>query len=189
MPVPNPAHDSPVDLAALLDAVATGDEAALADLYRRTSAKLFGVCLRILKEQSEAEEVLQETYITVWHRAGTYDPAKAGVISWLVAVARNKALDRVRSGKVRRLTDPLEDGFDPADPAPSALAAVESEDARRALMACLGELDEEPRRAIHAAFLEGATYEQLATLRGVPLGTMKSWIRRGLQKLRRCLER
>ena len=177
------------ELSQWLQSVGRGDRQALAELYARTSAKLFGVCLRILSDRSEAEEVLQETYITVWRRAGTYDPAKAGAISWLVAVARNKALDRIRSGKVRRLADPLEMAGEVADPAPSPLAEVESSDDRRALMNCLEELHTEQKSSIRLAFLEGLTYEELALRRNVPLGTMKSWIRRGLQKLKGCLER
>jgi RNA polymerase sigma-70 factor (ECF subfamily) len=176
-------------LADRLQAVGRGDRAALAEVYESTSAKLFGVCLRILGERSEAEDVLQETYLTVWRRAGTFDPAKAGAITWLVAVARNKALDRIRAGKVRRASAPIDDATEIADPARSALADVESADESRALMSCLEELDDDQKWSIRTAFLDGATYEELAERRGVPLGTMKSWIRRGLMKLRGCLER
>jgi RNA polymerase sigma-70 factor (ECF subfamily) len=172
-----------------LQAVGRGDRAALADVYSATSAKLMGVCPRILGERSEAEDVLQETYIAVWRRAGTYDPAKAGAISWLVAVARNKALDRIRAGKVRRASAPLDAAGEIADPARSALSVVETEDENRALMNCLEELEGDQRASIRAAFLDGLTYEELARRRDVPLGTMKSWIRRGLMKLRGCLER
>jgi RNA polymerase sigma factor (sigma-70 family) len=176
-------------LSARLQAVGKGDRAALAEVYDATSAKLMGVCLRILGERSEAEDVLQETYIAVWRRAGTYDPARAGAISWLVAVARNKALDRIRAGKVRRASAPLDDASEIADPARSALAEVESADDRRALLNCLQELDADQQSSIRSAFMDGLTYEELAARRNVPLGTMKSWIRRGLMKLRGCLER
>lgn len=177
------------ELAARLQAVGRGDRAALAEVYNLTSAKLMGVCLRILGERSEAEDVLQETYIAVWRKAGTYDPAKAGAISWLVAVARNKALDRIRTGKVRRASAPLDDAGEIADPSRSALSEIESADDRRALFGCLEELEEDQKWSIRTAFLDGVTYEELAERRGVPLGTMKSWIRRGLIKLRGCLER
>jgi RNA polymerase sigma factor (sigma-70 family) len=177
------------DLAARLQAVGRGDRGALADVYGATSAKLMGVCLRILGERSEAEDVLQETYIAVWRRAGTYDPTKAGAISWLVAVARNKALDRIRAGKVRRMSAPLDAAGEIPDPARSALAEVESAGEREALMNCLEELEGDQKSAIRAAFLDGLTYEELAQRQNVPLGTMKSWIRRGLMKLRGCLER
>ncbi|BCJ92173.1 RNA polymerase sigma factor [Terrihabitans soli] len=176
-------------LSVRLQAVGRGDRVALSEVYEATSAKLMGVCLRILGERSEAEDVLQETYIAVWRRAGTYDPARAGAISWLVAVARNKALDRIRSGKIRRASAPLDDAAEIADPARSALAEVESADDKKALMNCLEELDGDQQASIRAAFLDGLTYEELAMRRNVPLGTMKSWIRRGLIKLRGCLER
>jgi RNA polymerase sigma-70 factor (ECF subfamily) len=184
-----PATSPSQSLSEHLQAVGQGDQLALAEVYRLTSAKLFGVCLRICNERSEAEEVLQETYITVWRRAGTYDPGKAGAISWLVAVARNKALDRLRTGKVRRMGTALEHAAEVADLTPSAFAEVDSLQQRTALMACLDELDAEQQASIRAAFLDGLTYEELATRRDVPLGTMKSWIRRGLKKLRGCLER
>jgi RNA polymerase sigma-70 factor (ECF subfamily) len=176
-------------LSSRLQAVGRGDRAALQEVYSATSAKLMGVCLRILGERSEAEDVLQETYIAVWRRAGTYDPAKAGAISWLVAVARNKALDRIRAGRVRRASAPLDAAAEIADPARSALAEVETADENRALMNCLEELDADQKASIRAAFIDGLTYEELAQRRNVPLGTMKSWIRRGLMKLRGCLER
>ena len=180
---------SPQQLSARLQDVGRGDRAALAEIYDATSSKLMGVCLRIVRERGEAEDVLQETYIAVWRRAGTYDPGKAGAISWLVAVARNKSLDRIRSGRIRRMSAPIDAAGEIADPARSALADVESADDNRVLMSCLDELDGDQRNAIRTAFLDGATYEELATRRGVPLGTMKSWIRRGLIKLRGCLER
>jgi RNA polymerase sigma-70 factor (ECF subfamily) len=122
MTAPSPAARA---LAELLQKIARGDQPALAELYSLTSAKLFGVCLRICEERSEAEEVLQETYVTVWRRAGTYDPAKAAAITWLAAVARNKALDRRRTGKVRQLSAPLEDAAMVVDSAPSAQSTLE----------------------------------------------------------------
>jgi RNA polymerase sigma-70 factor (ECF subfamily) len=172
-------------LAADLAAVAEGDRAALAAVYRRSSAKLFGVCLRILGERSEAEDVLQEVYLPVWQRAAAFDPARASPMTWLITIARNRAIDRLRA---RRLpTAPVEAAALIADPAPGAAHLLEAEDERRRLAECLDTLDEEPRRAIRTAFFAGATYEELAAARGVPLGTMKSWIRRGLLKLRACL--
>lgn len=171
-----------------LQAVGRGDRAALADVYAATSAKLMGVCLRILRENAEAEEVLQETFVTVWRRAGSYDPAKASPITWLVTVARNKALDRLRSGRSRPAGMELGEAFDISDPAPSALARVEDAETHRMLMLCLERLDADQQWSIRTAFLDGVTYEELANRRGVPLGTMKSWIRRGLMKLRGCLE-
>ena len=169
--------------------VAQGDRAALGHVYRLTSAKLFGVCLRILNDRAEAEDVLQETYLTVWRRADGFDPARASPITWLVTIARNRAIDRLRAGGAKRGADPIEAAAEVRDSAPSALDAVEQADDRRRLENCLGELDAPQAGAIRGAFLEGLTYEELAARMGVPLGTMKSWIRRSLLKLRGCLER
>ena len=184
---PRSPSEASISLALQLKAVGKGDRAALAAVYDRTSAKLFGVCLRILDDRSEAEEVLQETYITVWRRAGTFDPDRASAITWLVTVARNKALDRVRADKVRRLEAPLDDAEEIPDGIPSALSDIENAQQVRALHDCLEKLDSDQQASIRTAFLEGATYDELARRRGVPLGTMKSWIRRGLISLRGCL--
>ena len=184
------AEDERRVLAERLAAVAAGDRAALADVYRRSAAKLFGVCLRILAERGEAEDVLQEVYLTVWQKAGAFDPARASAMTWLIAIARNRAIDRLRrGGGTARRTVPAEAAEAVRDPAASALDALEADDERRRLFGCLDELDPPQRDAIRTAFLDGWTYEQLAVAQGVPLGTMKSWVRRGLMKLRACLER
>jgi len=156
------------ELAAALARVAAGDRTALRLVYQDTSAKLFGVCLRILNDRSEAEDVLQEVYVTVWRKAASFDPSRASPITWLVAIARNRAIDRLRA---------------------SAIDMVLQGEQHARLKTCLGELEERHAEAIRWAFLDGVTYEQLAERMGVPLGTMKSWIRRGLLKLRACLER
>lgn len=171
-----------------LDAVAGGDRAAMADLYRRTSAKLFGICLRLLGSEAEAEEVLQETYVTVWRKAGMFDRAKASPITWLAVLARNKSIDRLR---VRRpgSSAGLDEAAEIPDPGASALDVLEVAQETHRLTGCLDELDPRTGQMIRAAFLHGATYPDLAEREGVPLGTMKSWIRRGLLRLRGCLER
>jgi RNA polymerase sigma-70 factor (ECF subfamily) len=176
-------------LTARLAAVAKGDRAALGDLYQRTSAKLFGVCLRILQDRSEAEEVLQETYLIVWRRAGTFDPTRASPVTWLATIARNKAIDRLRAAGPKSRRVPLEAAFEAADPTPLASATLEMSDERRRLEECLGQLEPKYSAAIREAFLDGKTYDELAGRMGVPLGTMKSWIRRSLMRLRSCLER
>ena len=176
-------------LAAALARVAAGDRAALRIVYQDTSAKLFGVCLRILNDRSEAEDVLQDVYVTVWRKAATFDPARASPITWLVAIARNRAIDRLRSSAASRRSEPIESAEDVRDEAPAALDLVVAAEQRERLKACLGELEERQAQVIRSAFLDGATYEQLARRMSVPLGTMKSWIRRGLMKLRACLER
>lgn len=183
------AASATAQISAALARVATGDRAALEQIYRDTSAKLFGVLLRILNDRSEAEDVLQEVYITVWNKAGVFDPARASPITWLVAIARNRAIDRLRSGgTVRKSSDPIDAAAEISDPSPDAATLLEGDDERRRLAACLDELDGKTSGAIRSAFLDGLTYEQLAERAGIPLGTMKSWIRRGLMKLRACLD-
>jgi len=182
------AEPSRGQLAAALMRVAAGDGAALRMVYQDTSAKLFGVCLRILNDKSEAEDVLQDVYVTVWRKAAGFDPGRASPITWLVAIARNRAIDRLRSSAVTRRTEPIEAAGAVSDPAPAAAERVELAQQHQRLTRCLEELETQHSAAIRAAFLDGATYEELAQRMGVPLGTMKSWIRRGLLKLRACLE-
>jgi RNA polymerase sigma factor (sigma-70 family) len=183
------ADENRSQLVAALARVAGGDRAALRLVYQDTSAKLFGVCVRILNDKSEAEDVLQEVYLTVWRKAATFDPARASPITWLVAIARNRSIDRLRSAAGRGRMEPIESAQDVHDPAPAALDLVHATQQSRRLATCLGELEQRQSIAIRAAFMDGNTYEELADRMRVPLGTMKSWIRRGLLKLKDCLER
>jgi len=176
-------------LSAAIHRVAGGDRAALRVVYDATSAKLFGVCLRILNDRTEAEDVLQDVYLTVWRKASAFDETRASPITWLVAIARNRAIDRARGSGAARLNEPIETAESVADPAPLAAETVEATQESTRLYSCLEELEARAAKAIRAAFLDGLTYEQLAEREKVPLGTMKSWIRRGLARLRECLER
>ncbi|HET8611364.1 MAG TPA: sigma-70 family RNA polymerase sigma factor [Sphingomonas sp.] len=175
-------------LAEALGRAGQGDRAAFAEVYRRTSAKLFGVCLRILSDRTEAEESLQEVYTIIWTRAGRYDPTLASPITWLATIARNRSIDRLRARRVFADASPeaAEAVPDPADDALTTLTRAEQDGA---LGRCLGELDERAQGAIRRAFFAGLSYAELAQEQAVPLGTMKSWIRRGLIRLRECLER
>ncbi len=176
-------------LAQALTRVGQGDRSAFEAVYRATSAKLMGVALRILHDRALAEDVVQETYVAVWNRAGSFDPGRASPITWLVTIARNRAIDRLRSAPMRVRTTPVEDAVDLADDATPADARVEAADDARRLNGCLDELEARTRGAIRTAFFEGVTYEEVAERTSAPLGTVKSWIRRGLIKLRECLER
>lgn len=176
-------------LETLLGQVARGDGSAFEQLYRATSAKLFGICLRLLRERSDAEDVLQEVYASIWRKAAQYDAALASPISWLAMIAHNKAIDRLRADSHARNALPIEFAEDITDGNVSAHAAAELAGDKRQLEGCLGELEVQRRTLIRTAFFEGVTYEELAQRSGTPLGTVKSWIRRGLQQLRSCLER
>lgn len=177
-------------LADLLARIAAQDAAALAALYDATSAKLMGVCLRILRDRSESEDVLQEVYVTVWRRAGAFNPARGvSPVTWLAVIARNRAIDRLRA------RDPLRGaaGEDAAmalpDLAPLADTRIAAAQDAGRLYACLDELEARTSEVIRTAFFEGVAYEALAERLGQPIGTVKSWIRRGLRRLKVCLER
>jgi RNA polymerase sigma-70 factor (ECF subfamily) len=174
-------------LAGTLAAIAGGDRAAMAELYQRTSGKLFGICLRLLGSEAEAEEALQETYVTVWRKAAMFDSGKASAITWLAVLARNKAIDRLRVTRPRADAG-IEEAGEIADPGASALELLEKAQEGRRLTGCLDALERRTGHMIRAAFLDGASYPELAAREGVPLATMKSWIRRGLLRLRTCLE-
>lgn len=175
-------------LAPLLARIAEGDRSALRALYEATSAKLFGVCLRILSDREEAEDVLQEVFVTIWRRADRFDPARASVATWISTIARNRAIDRLRARGPLARADPIED-LEIADHQPDAeMRLAAAGDAAR-LQACLAELDPRTQSVIRTAFFEGVTYEALARRMDAPLGTVKSWIRRGLARLKGCLER
>jgi RNA polymerase sigma factor (sigma-70 family) len=176
-------------LAKALGRVALGDEAALRQVYELTSAKLFGICLRILGDQGEAEDALQDVYVSVWRRSGSFDASRASPVTWLATLARNRAIDRLRVARRSRSAEPVEAALEIADSRPDALAVLAAGEDRQRLMACIGELEGRTEQAIRAAFFGGLTYSELAARMDVPLGTMKSWIRRGLMKLKDCLER
>ena len=173
------------EISGLIARIALRDRAAFADLYGRTSAKLFGVCLRILKDRSEAEEALQEVFVKVWQRADRYVQSVFSPISWLVAVARNHCLDILRARKPQ--SEDLDSALDIADsgPGPEQAAVQGSERAR--IDACLGELEADRANAVRGAYLDGYSYEELASRFSVPLNTMRTWLRRSLLKLRECL--
>jgi RNA polymerase sigma-70 factor (ECF subfamily) len=166
------------ELAAALRQVAGGSQAALSDVYDRTSAKLFGICIRILGEREEAEDALQEIFISVWRNADRFDAAKGSPITWLAAMARNRSIDRKRSRASR-----------PLCATPDVLTQLHSAEHSNQIEVCLRELEEGQQRPIRAAFYDGLSYPELARQSHVPLGTMKSLIRRGLLRLKECLQR
>ena len=176
-------------IASALARISGGDRTALQAVYRLTSAKLFGVALRILGERSEAEDVLQEVYLTVWRKAGDFDAGRASPMTWLIAIARNRSIDRLRASRQSRRMVPIDAASEVADAAPIADSALEGAESSARLHRCLGELAERERQALRGAFFDGNTYEELAARMSVPLGTMKSWIRRAMIKLKDCLER
>ena len=173
------------EIADLIARCALRDRAAFRTLYERTSAKLFGVVLRILRDRSEAEEAIQEIYVKVWQRADRYVAGSTSPISWLVAVARNHCLDRLRAR--RPVSADIDAALEVPDAGPSPERAVEDSDERGRIDHCLGTLEPDRAEAVRGAYLDGYSYEELATRYNVPLNTMRTWLRRSLLKLRECL--
>lgn len=171
----------------LLVRVAQYDQAAFEALYRATAGLLLGICLRILKDRAEAEDVVQEVFVSVWAKAAQFDPQRAKGTTWIGSIARHRAIDRVRSLPAG-VTAPIELADTTADTAPSPPSIVENSAERVRLDECLGQLDGRRQSLIRTAFYEGATYDELAQRSGSPLGSVKSWIRRGLLQLKACLE-
>lgn len=178
---------TPQDITKLIVRVSMKDRAAFDSLYRQTSAKLFGVCLRVLNDRAEAEEALQEVYVKVWTKADRFAVSDLSPISWLVAVARNHAIDRIRQR--RRPTVDLDEALDVSDPSPDPETRTISGDDQGRIHGCLEELDKDRAAAVRGAYLKGESYAELAERHGVPLNTMRTWLRRSLLKLRECLER
>jgi RNA polymerase sigma-70 factor (ECF subfamily) len=175
------------DLASLLTRVGQADRAAFARLYQEASSKLFGVAVRMLHRRDLAEEALQDAFLKIWQRAGDFDPKRGAALTWMVSIVRNRALDLMR----RKREELIED--DPnfpemPDTMPNALdLAAESSELRRLLM-CLEQLEPKQRECILLAYYKGFTHEEMAARLGSPLGTVKSWVRRGLLAVRRCVE-
>ncbi len=185
--IANAANADAASLAATLQRVAAGDREAFEEVYRRTSVKLFGVCLRILPVRQEAEEALQEAYLSVWRKAGSFDASRGNAMTWLISLTRNRAVDRLRAGG-KTVMAPIELAAEVPDPAPAASDLLEMGQDDQRLAHCIGTLDGGEAKLIRTAFFEGSTYAELATRAAIPLGTIKSRIRRALLKLRDCLQ-
>lgn len=176
----------PAEITDLLARVALGDRAAFQRLYDRTSAKLFGVTLRILSNKSEAEDAVQEVFVKVWQRAKGYRPDAASPMTWLIAIARNHAIDKVRARKPA--SSDLDDAFDVSDPAMTPeQAAINADDGSR-IDECMKTLKPERADAVRRVYVEGESYNELADRLAVPLNTVRTWLRRSLLALRECLE-
>lgn len=177
---------TPDEIEEMIARSAMGDRAAFSQLYDSTSAKLLGVSLRILKDRASAEDCLQETYMKVWYKADTYAVTGQSPMSWLITIARNTAIDRLRA---RRETDGLDAAERVAsrEPSPETHAVARSEAQR--ITSCLDELKDDHGSAVRGAYLEGETYADLAERFDVPLNTMRSWLRRSLIALKECLSR
>ena len=175
-------------LAELLSASALGDKNAFADLYRLSKAKLFAVSLRIVRERQLAEEVLQDSFVNIWNHASDYAIAKSAPLTWMAAIVRNRSLDIVR--RSGREVDDEDDQLAAmlVDTSPQPVDAMIQKRDAHAIHRCMQELDAEQRQSIALAFFHGLSHSELAAHLRKPLGTIKTHIRRGLMRLKSCIE-
>ncbi len=189
-PNADPASDKPT-LDSLLRAAANGDREAFRALYEATSAQLFAVALRILKRRALAEEVLQDAYLRIWQRAGSYRRAYGAPMTWMVAIVRNGAIDVLRRRQdhaERRGQDGGDEMAALADAGPDPFALTVQSQALAALLACLERVSEKERRCVLMAYYDGYTHSEIAGRMAEPVGTIKSRIHRALARIRDCLD-
>lgn len=177
--------DATVSLASLIAAVAAGDDAAFGQIYARRASRLFGIALRITRQPPLAADAVQEAFLELWRNAGRFDEQRGDPDVWLASLVRYRALDMTRRLGREVSDEGIPEAVDP-DPDPLARMEVSSETA--ALRACLDKLEPERRTLLSLAFLDGLSHSELATRLHVPIGSVKSWIRRSLKSLRVCLE-
>lgn len=190
------------ELPGLISRIALGDRAAFDTLYRHSSAHLLGVILRIQGNRAQAEDVLQEVYINVWRAAQSFNPALSQASTWLVSIARHRAIDSLRRKQTELNTisstvskggseeDDTHDLLDHiADDAPGPQELLEKAAEARALQQCMHGLSAEQKSSLALAYFQGLSHTEVAEQMGQPLGSVKSWVRRGMQSLKACLER
>jgi len=179
------------DLPQLLSKVALRDRSAFEQLYHATCAHLLGVAFRILSNRDRAEEVLQEAFMNVWNSAAGYSPGVATPMTWLINIVRNKAIDALRSGKTERNTTVVldEEGMEVAgDDSLQPQQLLDDSLVKVNIDRCMSELNPSQRQALALAYYQGMVHTDIAQALNAPLGTAKAWVRRGLDKLKTCLE-
>lgn len=178
---------SHADIEYLIARVALGDRDAFSRLYDAVAPKLLGVALRVLGDRASAEDAMQEAFVKIWRNAGTYGVTGHSPMTWLITIARNTAIDRLRRRRPVEDIDTMAEVLPAAGPCGEAAAMARSDAAR--IVACLDELDPDRRDAVRGAYLDGQSYADLAARHGVPLNTMRTWLRRSLLRLRECMSR
>jgi RNA polymerase sigma-70 factor (ECF subfamily) len=175
-------------LAALLAQCALGNQSAFADLYGLTSPKLYGVALRILRRQDWAEEVLQECYVSIWNHAGNYAAQRSAPLTWMTSIVRNRCLDWLRRPRHEVSGEEYDIAVEAwQDDAPGPMEQMLASRDAAALARCLQQLESRQRQSIMLAFFNGLSHSELAKHMRQPLGTVKTWVRRGLERLKGCL--
>jgi len=170
----------------LLAQCSLGDRRAFETLYRSVGPRLHGVALRFMGRPDLAEEVLQESFVRIWNNASRYEPHLSAPLTWMINITRHQAIDQLRKHRDRPLTDVEQQAL--VDESPSAYEQLSSAREASALNRCLDSLDGMQRQSITVAYFQGLSCSELAEHLAAPLGSVKSWIRRGMERLRRCLE-
>ncbi len=181
-----PLQSDRTEIENLIARVAMKDRVAFDQLYDRVSAKLFGVCLRVLNKRAAAEDAMQDTFVKIWKNADRYSANGLSPMTWLITIARNTSIDRLRARK-KGHQDIDTPGFELVAPGLNPEQAVVASSEASRLSGCLDTLEEDRAKAIRGAYLDGETYADLADRFGVPLNTMRTWLRRGLIALRECM--
>jgi RNA polymerase sigma-70 factor (ECF subfamily) len=176
-----------------LSRAALGDRLAFQRVYRATSAHLFGVALRILNRRDLAEDALQEAFVNIWHNAGSYQAAASQPMTWLIAIVRNKALDYLRAAQrhaAESLDEEDDDGarLEIADDRPNPMQLLSQATEGLRVRGCMDQLDASHRQSLALAYYHGLSHSEVADQMGAPLGSVKAWVRRGLERLKKCLE-
>ncbi len=197
---PSTAPDPQSELVLVLDRVAAGDASALRQLYDATAPRLYGLALQVLQHRDLAQDALQEAFLQVWRNAGDYRASLSSPMAWLGMIVRSRALDLRRRRKAARADavslddegDGDDSGREPllhhlADPDAGPEERLQASQLSRTLHHCLSKLDAKQRDAVALAYLRDLSHSELAAQLAVPLGTVKSWVRRGLLQLRACL--
>jgi RNA polymerase sigma-70 factor, ECF subfamily len=179
---------TPDSLAALLAACGQGDQNAFARLYQVTSAQLFGVAVRILRREDWAEEVLQDCYVSIWSHARSYRPGLSAPMTWMTSIVRNRCLDWLRRPSLETIDEDGKVIENAMSDTPDPLAELERRADASAIARCLQALEARQRQAIALAFYDGLSHSELASHMRQPLGTVKTWVRRGLLRLKTCLD-
>ena len=180
-------------LIALLDRVALADESALKELYALTSSKLYGVAVRVVTNREWAEDVLQEAYLNIWKIAGTYQATLSPPMAWMGLLVRSRGLDFLRrrasdrADRVQELDEVISDTV--AGDSPNPMDTTQASEQAWALHQCLSQLENKQREVVSLAYLRDLSHSELAEQLRLPLGTVKTWIRRGLDQLRGCMAR
>lgn len=169
----------------LLSATAHGDQVAFENLYKQTAGKLYAISLQMLRRRDLAEDAVQEAFVRIWHNAGEYQQEKGSVLTWMTTIVRYRALDMLRAAKSRREThEDLEEAED--EQTPEQELYIERD--RVLIDRCMALLEGQQREMIQLAYFRGFTHAEVCDHTGSPLGSVKTWIRRGLERLKRCVE-